>query len=164
LYAASNAKKEGGMDAVGRQLEDGLRDLLRVVRMVKQHHPPLTNGLIGTLALIERAGASPTGCHAKELAVRAGLDPSTVSRAVAALVANGLVERRADPDDGRASILVVTERGHAELAGARDWYDRLLRRALADWHPGEVEALTTALGRLTTDVEGALGSTLETAR
>ncbi|ONI84733.1 MarR family transcriptional regulator [Saccharothrix sp. ALI-22-I] len=152
------------MDAVARQLEDRVRDLLKVVRMVKQRRQPLTDGLTGILSLIDHAGARPTGCHAKELATRAGLDPSTVSRAVAALVANGLVERRADPDDGRASILVVTERGRAELADARDWYDRLLRTALADWNPTEVEALTSALGRLTTDVEGALGSTLEATR
>ncbi len=157
------------MDAVARQLEDRVRGLLRVVRMVKQRHHALPPGLIGTLGLIDRAGANatganPVGCHAKELAASAGLDPSTVSRAVAALVANGLVERRADPDDGRASILVVTGRGRAELADARDWYDRLLRRALADWSPEEVEALTEALGRLTTDVEGALGSTWEAAR
>ncbi|MFJ6673969.1 MarR family winged helix-turn-helix transcriptional regulator [Actinosynnema sp. NPDC091369] len=152
------------MDAVARELEDRVRDLLRVVRMVKQRPQALPPGLIGTLGLIDRAGSNTTGCHAKELAASAGLDPSTVSRAVAALVANGLVERRADPADGRASILVVTERGHAALADARDWYDRLLGRALADWSPEEVEALTRALGRLTTDVEGALGSTLEAAR
>lgn len=152
------------MDAVARELEDRVRGLLRIVRMVKQRHHALPQGLIGTLGLIDRAGANPTGCHAKELAVHAGLDPSTVSRAVAALVANGLVERRADPADGRASILVVTERGHAELAAARDWNERLLSRALADWSPEEVKVLTEALGRLTTDVEGALGSTLEAAR
>ncbi|PSL51791.1 DNA-binding MarR family transcriptional regulator [Saccharothrix carnea] len=152
------------MDAVARQLEDRVRDLLRVVRMVRQRPHPLPPGLIGTLGLIDRAGAHPSGCHAKELAARAGLDPSTVSRAVAALVAHGLVERRADPADGRASILVVTERGRAALADAREFYDRLLGRALADWSTEEVEALTTALGRLTTDIEGALGSTLEAAR
>src|ERR1700760_1526656 len=38
-------------------------------------------------------------------------DPSTVSRQVATLVKDGFVERRADPQDGRASLLVVTERG-----------------------------------------------------
>ena len=152
------------MDAVARQLEDRVRDLLKVVRMVKQRRHPVPPGPIGTLALIDRAGAEPAGGHAKQLAASAGLDPSTVSRAVATLVAGGLVERRADPDDGRASVLVVTERGRAALADARDWYDRLLGRALADWSPTEVEALATALGRLTTDVEGALGSTLEDAR
>ena len=42
-------------------------------------------------------------------AVAEGLqsDPSTVSRQVAALVKHGLLERRADQDDGRASLLVA---------------------------------------------------------
>ena len=37
-------------------------------------------------------------------------DPSTVSRQVAALVKDGLLERRADPEDGRASLLVAHRR------------------------------------------------------
>src|SRR5690349_7249783 len=37
-------------------------------------------------------------------------DPSTISRQVAGLVKEGLLERRADPVDGRASLLVTTER------------------------------------------------------
>ncbi|MEU4804248.1 MarR family winged helix-turn-helix transcriptional regulator [Actinosynnema sp. NPDC023587] len=146
------------------ELVERLRDLMKIVRMVRHqrtdHYPPVPTGLVGTLTLIDRS----SGCHAKELASRTGLDPSTVSRAVAALVAHGLVERRADPADGRASVLVVTDAGHAALAEARGWYDDLMTRALADWSPDEVEALTSALHRLTTDVEGALGSTLEAAR
>ncbi|MGM1065759.1 MarR family winged helix-turn-helix transcriptional regulator [Saccharothrix sp. Mg75] len=158
------------MDVVVQELEARLRDLMKVVRLVKQlgseRHRSVPSGLLGTLTLIARAGGQgePTGCHAKELAIRAGLDPSTVSRAVAALVAHGLVERRADPADGRASILVVTDRGRAALDEARSWYDELFGRALADWTPEEVEALTSALGRLTTNVEGALSSTWEAAR
>ncbi|MBY8848959.1 MarR family transcriptional regulator [Saccharothrix sp. MB29] len=158
------------MDVATRELETRLRDLMKVVRLVKQlgseRHPAIPSGLLGTLTLIARANGhgEPTGCHAKELAVQAGLDPSTVSRAVAALVSHGLVERRADPGDGRASILVVTDRGRAALDEARTWYDDLFGRALADWTPEEVEALTSALGRLTTNVEGALGSTWEAAR
>ncbi|MBB5957018.1 DNA-binding MarR family transcriptional regulator [Saccharothrix tamanrassetensis] len=146
------------------ELVERLRELLKIARMVRHQrsdrYPPVPTGLVGTLTLIDRAA----GCHAKELARRTGLDPSTVSRAVAALVADGLVERRADPDDGRASVLVVTAAGHAVLAEARGWYADLLNRALANWSPSEVEALTSALGRLNTDVEGALGSTLEAAR
>ncbi len=49
--------------------------------------------------------------RAKELADQMCADQSTVSRQVAALVKSGLVQREADPDDGRASILVPTELG-----------------------------------------------------
>ena len=43
-------------------------------------------------------------------------DPSTVSRQVAALVKDGLLERRSDPADGRASLLALTEKGSAVIA------------------------------------------------
>ena len=46
-------------------------------------------------------------------------DPSTVSRQVAALVKDGLLERRADPADGRASILVLTPKADDVLLGRR---------------------------------------------
>src|SRR5262245_11500612 len=45
------------------------------------------------------------------LAAAVHSDPSTVSRQVAALVRDGLVERRADQDDGRASLLAATPAG-----------------------------------------------------
>src|SRR3954452_21611677 len=48
--------------------------------------------------------------RAAELADTLRSDPSTVSRQVAALVRAGYLERRADPADGRASLLVVTPR------------------------------------------------------
>ncbi len=53
--------------------------------------------------------------RAKELAEAIGADQSTVSRQVAALVKTGLIERQADPDDGRASILVPTQMGVARV-------------------------------------------------
>src|ERR1700742_756817 len=65
-----------------------------------------------------------------ELAEKMQADPSTVSRQVANLVNDGYVERRADPADGRASLLVVTERGrqlYAEHLRLRnEHYQRLL--------------------------------------
>jgi len=49
--------------------------------------------------------------RAGELAELIQSDPSTVSRQVASIVKAGLVKREADPDDGRASLLVLTEEG-----------------------------------------------------
>lgn len=143
------------MDPNG-ELVERLRGLMQVVRRLKQEsasrYVGVPTGLVATLTLIDRS----TGCHAKELARRTGLDQSTVSRSVGTLVAHGFVERRADPADGRASVLAVTDAGHAVLDQARDWYDDLLSRALAHWDPAEVDALNAALGRLTADVEATL--------
>lgn len=46
-----------------------------------------------------------------ELSGRLGLDPSTLSRTVDGLVQAGLLERRQDPGDRRACLLLLTARG-----------------------------------------------------
>ncbi|MFG2052586.1 MarR family winged helix-turn-helix transcriptional regulator [Micromonospora sp. NPDC048930] len=155
------------MDTATRELGTRLHDLLKGVRLLKQRRaddrPAIPLGLVGMLRHIDACAA---GCHARDLADRTRLDPSTVSRAVAALVADGLVDRRADPTDRRASQLVVTDAGRAALADTQDWYGQVLTRALADWTPDEVAALAAALGRFTRDLEVALAhhDNLEDAR
>jgi DNA-binding MarR family transcriptional regulator len=149
-----------------------LRDLGRSIRLIKQCRPGDASAVPpGLLGLLTHVGEHSAGCHARELASRAGLDPSTVSRGIAALVGLGLVERRADQRDGRASVLVLTPAGQAALADAHRRYGELLDRALAGWTPDEVAALCAALGRFTRDLDRTLGfpsdshnDTLEAAR
>jgi DNA-binding MarR family transcriptional regulator len=140
-----------------------LDDLARMLRTIRQRRaterPEIPFGMLGILRGIEqltdragRHGEEAVGCHAKELAETVGLDPSTVSRVVTALVARGLVDRRTDPADRRASILVLTDAGRAALADAQDWYADLVVRALADWQPADVAVFTSVLGRFTTDI------------
>jgi DNA-binding MarR family transcriptional regulator len=133
---------------------------MQIVRLIRHRRtvdrPAVPLGMVGTLILIEQIGDRSAGCHAKELAIRSGLNASTVSRAVTALVTHGLVERRADPTDKRATFLGLTAAGRAALADARSWYGEVLDRALADWRPAEIAALTSALGRFISDLQGAL--------
>ncbi len=49
-----------------------------------------------------------------------------LSRLVQRMEADGLVERRADPDDGRASVLVLTRAGRARFARADAVYTAAL--------------------------------------
>jgi DNA-binding MarR family transcriptional regulator len=155
------------MDRALHELGLRLYDLVRSVRSLKQRRPDeqpsVPPGLVGMLLQIDQLSS---GCHARELAHRTRLDPSTVSRSVAALVAHGLVERRPDPADKRASFLAVTPAGRTALAHTHGWYGEVLERALADWTPGEVEALSAALDRFTRDIEVALENhdKLEAAR
>lgn len=156
------------MEDSTRELATRLRDVERSLRLLKQQWSgagptDLPAGSIGLLTHIDEAAP---GCHGRELAVRTGLDPSTISRAVAALVAAGLVERQADPADGRASVLGLTVAGREALTGASRWVGEVLDRALAGWTPDEVSALSTALGRFADDVARSPRSahTLEAAR
>jgi DNA-binding MarR family transcriptional regulator len=86
-------------------------------------------------------------------------DPSTVSRHVAALVEQGLVERIADASDGRASRLVVTGAGHAALDDLRREREALLGRATASWSEDDLSTLTTLFERLVDDLAATLPAT-----
>lgn len=149
-----------------------LSDLMKVVRLLKQQReglrPGMPTGMVGILMIIDQlsgrtdgssvAGAVEgcQGCHAKELAHRAGLDQSTVSRSVAALVNNGLVDRVPDPLDRRASILAITPAGQQVLAEAHHWFESVLTRALKEWRTDEIGVLSASLGRFVADLDGAL--------
>ena len=82
-------------------------------------------------------------------------DPSTVSRQVAALVGNGLLERRADPVDGRASLLVLTPKADEVLAEHDEIRLDFFARTLQNWTPDELEQFAARLARFTSDYENA---------
>jgi DNA-binding MarR family transcriptional regulator len=132
-----------------RGLMDAFHDLLKAVRLLKQKQPSIAP--LGMLAAISRH--EPAGnCHLKELAAEHALDPSTVSRAVATLVRDGLVLRIADPYDGRASTLRLTDRGNTVLDEVRSRYEDQITAALRDWTPEEIATLTTSLNRFANDL------------
>ena len=91
-------------------------------------------------------------CRARALADTAHVDASTVSRQVDQLVRMGLVERRADPDDGRATQLVATDAGRELHAGVRAARERMIADLLAEWDARDVERLAELLARLNTDM------------
>jgi DNA-binding MarR family transcriptional regulator len=80
-------------------------------------------------------------------------DPSTVSRQVAQLVRDGYVERRADQADGRASLLVATEKGMASHREHCRMRNERYRRMLSEWSERDIRKFTTLLRRFTADFE-----------
>jgi DNA-binding MarR family transcriptional regulator len=89
-----------------------------------------------------------------QLAEAVRSDPSTVSRQVAALVRAGLIERKADPADGRANWLVATELGERVLRVNRQRRNAHLAIMLRDWEPAAVATLSGLLERFNTDLDG----------
>jgi DNA-binding MarR family transcriptional regulator len=63
-------------------------------------------GVLGVISFFP--GRTPT-----ELATTLGIPPTTVSRHVSRFLEDGLVERAANPDDGRSYLLHPTARGRA---------------------------------------------------
>ncbi|MEV6095877.1 MarR family winged helix-turn-helix transcriptional regulator [Nocardia sp. NPDC051981] len=74
-------------------------------------------------------------------------DASTISRQVASLVKRGLIERRADPADGRVSVLDVTDTGRTVAAQIRARRNDSLRQMLVGWDPDERETFAALLRR-----------------
>jgi DNA-binding MarR family transcriptional regulator len=85
-------------------------------------------------------------------------DPSTVSRQVAQLVKAGLARREADPVDGRASRVAVTDAGMAACQQLYDERHALLSKVLGDWPPERVIAFTDLFAEFNSSVEAFLRS------
>ena len=93
--------------------------------------------------------------RSSELAGKVQADPSTISRQVASLVKDGYVERRADPVDGRASLLVVTERGEQFYAEHLRLRNEHYQRMLADWTEDECRTFAAMTARFADDINQA---------
>ena len=131
------------------QLEREIGLLLRrsraiSARLAGELHPDLDGAAYGLLSLLQDAGP----LRASELVTRIGLDKSTVSRQVAHLVDLGLVERAADPVDGRAQVLTPSPEGAARLARIRDVRRARWEHDLSDWPAPDVSTLAELLNRL----------------
>jgi DNA-binding MarR family transcriptional regulator len=113
-------------------------------RLSSELHPDLDGAGYGLLALLQDAGP----LRASDLVVRLGLDKSTVSRQVASLVDLGLVDRAADPVDGRAQVLTPSAEGSARLARIREARRARWENDLADWPADDVIRLGELLHRL----------------
>jgi DNA-binding MarR family transcriptional regulator len=151
-----------------QELMASVQEVVKAVRLFKSQPPPgpstVPAGALGVLATIDKFG-SPDGCHSKELAARCALDPSTISRAVAALVRSGLVRRAADPVDGRASVLAITPDGREVLGQVFGWYEDRLSDALSGWSDQDLRTLAGLLHRFSNDLLTRFNNqTLEAAR
>jgi len=79
------------------------------------------------------------------LAERLGVSQQAASKAVADLERRGYVRREADPDDGRARHVALTERGDAAIAAGRRHRAALEEELSARHGADEVEAARVTL-------------------
>lgn len=76
----------------------------------------LSIGGAATLFTLWRSGPR----RATTLATIEGVTAPTMTALITSLERDGLVERRADPADGRASVVAITESGSAYIEARRD--------------------------------------------
>lgn len=131
----------------------------RVIRSGRQLGVRAADALYGDLPAFGWALLVPLEQDGEQrcsaLAARAGVDVSVASRQLAALERAGYVERRPDPQDGRASLVHLTDEGVRALAVTRALRARWAAAALADWGEDDARLLSGLLERLATDLDRA---------
>jgi len=101
----------------------------------------MTRAKWAVLARLDRS----EGLKQSELADILDLQPITLTRLLDQLCDNGLIERRADPDDRRAKRLYLTPAARPLLARLSDLGEELMQTALAGLDEREVAALLAKL-------------------
>lgn len=92
---------------------------------------------LGILATLDQRGPTTLG----DLASIEKVAPPTITKAVAILVGEGLIEKLADPDDRRVHRAALTRAGSRELREMRSRRNAWLAGRLAGLDPGEVRRL-----------------------
>jgi DNA-binding MarR family transcriptional regulator len=86
--------------------------IVRLVRTLRRHgRSRLTPTQVSALSTVEDYGP----IRISALATYESLGASAATRVVASLEELGLLQRSADPEDRRASLINLSERGHGEL-------------------------------------------------
>jgi DNA-binding MarR family transcriptional regulator len=99
----------------------------------------------------------------KDLAGRLGLDATTVTRQIASMEARGLVDRRAEPDDGRVSLIGLSGAGRRKMRAVQRARRERVQDLLAGWPARDQAELGRLLARLT-DAIGDMKHTIPTRR
>ena len=115
-------------------------------RLRSQHHFSLSQGSV--LGRLDREGPK---C-ASDLATAERVRPQSMGQTVAELEEQGLVERRADPDDGRRALVELTEAGRVELQEVRGrregWLAEAIKENFSDEERRVLDQAAPLLGRL----------------
>ncbi len=124
-------------------------DLLTLVYRSRMLHQ---SGAPSAALIVHLARCGPM--RATELSRSMMLNQSTVSRQLTSLADAGLVERRSDPDDGRAQVMSVTAAGwDAAYRSLADWV-RDFEQVIDTWPTSDRVEFARLLNRFSTDFEG----------
>jgi DNA-binding MarR family transcriptional regulator len=121
-----------------------LRRIKRVIcERAQEVHPELQSGAYSILATLADVGPR----RASVIAETFHVDKGAVSRQVQQLVDLGLADRVPDPDDGRASIIRVTDEGTRRLAAVSESRREILVERLGSWTETDLESFVRSLAR-----------------
>ena len=148
------AARASDLDALADTVTRLRRALRRLVRSELPFDTPMAQ--IEVMQLL----AERPGLRAGEVGEALMLAPTTVSTLVGALLAQDLIDRRADPSDRRAWQLHLTTAGRQQLADWQQSNRRVLREAASELDASDLRALreaVPALARLVAELDAGRG-------
>jgi DNA-binding MarR family transcriptional regulator len=138
------------LDAVERELTVFVRRSRRPMTQLRAGDRVVQVSVPSYALLVRLFECEPQ--RASDLARDLGLDKSTMSRQIAALERDGLLERVEDPADGRAALVRLSPQGRRSLAEMREARRRVLRERLSNWSTQDRRDFARLLGRLNADL------------
>jgi DNA-binding MarR family transcriptional regulator len=135
----TKARPGDALDLIETELAVLIRALERLQRRSDIH-----KDLDRASYLIARTLETTGPVSINRLAATLGLDATTVTRQVATMHASRLVLRRADPGDGRVSLIRLSEQGHRTMRAVQLVRRQRIEALLRDW----TEKDRLELGRL----------------
>jgi DNA-binding MarR family transcriptional regulator len=124
---------------VAPELRAGVLRLARRLR-VERDRSALSNAKVAILSHLAREGASTPSRISKDERQQ----PQSLSRAFAELENDGLIRRRLDRNDGRQSVLELSDAGRAALTADMSLRDGWLAEALDGMSQTELGVLLVA--------------------
>ena len=127
-----------------------------------EHHPPMHHPQGGPgmrkpplsrehiLVLLSKY---PEGVRQKVIADQAGINQSSASELIDKLEFTGYLKRLPDPNDKRATLLILTEKGQARAAEVEDERKDMIRDFFAPLSEEEKETLSLLLDKLLAERE-----------
>ncbi|MCU1434557.1 MAG: MarR family transcriptional regulator [Pseudarthrobacter sp.] len=113
-------------------------------QLSRQVHPDLEPAAYGLLSVIRREGP----IRLTDLALNIGVGKPSVSRQVAFLESIGLVFKEADPLDGRAQSIRLTDKGEEKMHQVQDARRQDFRERLGEWPVEELRTLAEYMAKL----------------
>ncbi len=143
------------MPSSRRELAFAINDVARLLRThadQKAAQFGMTRAKWAVLAQLDRF----EGLKQNELAEMLDLQPITLTRLLDQLCHNGLIERRADPDDRRAKRLFLAPAARPLLARLSELGEDLMQTALAGLSTSEIGSLLVQLSTVKENLRQAV--------
>ncbi|HXJ65086.1 MAG TPA: MarR family transcriptional regulator [Actinomycetota bacterium] len=145
MSTSNPAERRRSSRSVNQQAADLRLAVTRLARRLRQlADSGLSPSQLSALSTVERRGPMTLG----ELAAAEGVQPPTVTAAVARLEEAGLVARATHERDRRISMVAVTSPGLELLRRSRRAKEAFLARGLSDLDEGDRDTLARAAALL----------------